>query len=334
MVKKPLKVIVAIIIMGTLMLSLVSCSSSPSQESQSGGGKQATINVFHAGSLSLPFKDMKEEFEKTHPNITVKLSSAGSKALAQKILTLHDQGQPLPEIYASADYSLISDLIMQKGLADFNILFARNSIVIAYTDDSKYADEITENNWYEILSRKDVRMGRSDPEQDPCGYRSVLVMQLAEKYYNKPGLYRALKDHPGTVIKPKEVDLIADLETGNIDYFWIYESVARQHHFKYITLPKQINLSSLEYANFYKTASLTLKKPDGSEYTVFGKPIVYGITLIKEAPELDAAKEFLKFVLTDGLSILEKNGQPAVNPPQYIGSVPDFLKGLVQPANP
>ncbi len=349
--KKLFQVALVFTLMFTLTLSFASCGSSAKQTDTAINTPSSTIantnnltgelitgeiTVFHAGSLSVPFKAIADAFQKEYPGVTVKLSAGGSKGLAQKIITLSEQGQPVPDIYASADYSLIDNLIIPQKLANFNVLFAKNSIVIAYTDKSKYADEINADNWYEILSRPDIRMGRSDPELDPCGYRSVLVMELAEKYYKKPGLYKTLKDHAGTVIRPKEVDLVADLETGNIDYFWIYESVARQHHFKYITLPEQINLSSIQYADFYKTASITLTKPDGSKYTVYGKPIVYGITLINRAPHKELAEKFLHFVLTKGLDILEQNGQPAINPPQYTGNksgLPENLRDIVIPAS-
>ena len=39
----------------------------------------------------------------------------------------------------------------------------------------------------DILLSDDVIYSRSDPDADPCGYRSVLTMMLAEKYYKKPG---------------------------------------------------------------------------------------------------------------------------------------------------
>lgn len=324
--KRNLLQLVTILLLPVLFFSLVSCTTE--QNSQSDITNKETITVFHAGSLSTPFKNIAKAFMEKHPNTEVKIVAAGSKTLAQKIITLADSGYPLPEIYASADYAIIDTLLKPRGLATFNILFAKNSIVIAYTDKSKYVDDINENNWYEILLREDVRMGRSDPEQDPCGYRTLLVMQLAEKFYNQKGLYNLLKNHPGTVVKPKEVDLIADLETGNIDYFWIYESVAKQHHFSYIKLPDEINLSSIKHADFYKTASLTLTDPDGNKFKVYGSPIVYGITIPEGASNRNMAEKFLHFTLTEGLKILEKDGQPSINPPLYKGNIDDLPENI------
>jgi tetratricopeptide (TPR) repeat protein len=35
----------------------------------------------------------------------------------------------------------------------------------------------------EILQKPDVVWGHSSPDLDPCGYRTLMVLQLAEKYY-------------------------------------------------------------------------------------------------------------------------------------------------------
>ena len=62
-------------------------------------------------------------------------------------------------------------------------------MILAYTNESKYGDEINTENWYEILRRPDVRYGFSNPNDDPAGYRSQIVTQLAEFYYNDSKIY-------------------------------------------------------------------------------------------------------------------------------------------------
>ena len=59
-------------------------------------------------------------------------------------------------------------------------------------------------------------------------------------------------------MRPKEVDLIPLLETGQLDYVFIYKSVCEQHHLPYVALPDQINLGSPAYADFYKQATLKI----------------------------------------------------------------------------
>lgn len=63
------------------------------------------------------------------------------------------------------------------------------SPALCFTEKSKYAKEINADNWYPVLQRNGVTYGRSDPDLDPCGYRTLMVWQLAEKHYNMPGLF-------------------------------------------------------------------------------------------------------------------------------------------------
>ena len=198
----------------------------------SSSGKTKDIIVFHAGSLSVPFKQLKEEYETRHPDTRILLEAAGSLVCARKITELK---KPC-DIIASADYFVIDELIIPE-YSGWSIRFATNEIVIAYHEKSRYSSEINNENWIEILSRDDVIYSRSDPDSDPCGYRSVLTFMLAEKYYHKPGLTDRMVTKNKDFIRPKEVDLIALIESNTIDYMFQYKSVAIQHGLSYIELP-------------------------------------------------------------------------------------------------
>ncbi|MCG7852051.1 MAG: tungstate ABC transporter substrate-binding protein WtpA, partial [Methanosarcinaceae archaeon] len=141
------------------------------------------LKIFHAGSLTVPFEELEAKFEELHPGVDVQREPAGSAACIRKITELGSEA----DILASADYNLIPKMMM-PDFADWYVAFAKNQIVLAYTDDSKYSDEVNQDNWYDILLKKDVRFGRSEPNSDPCGYRTILTIKLAELYYNKPGL--------------------------------------------------------------------------------------------------------------------------------------------------
>jgi molybdate/tungstate transport system substrate-binding protein len=200
--------------------------------------------------------------------------------------------------------------------ADWNIKFVSNELSIVYRDQSRYASQINSKNWYDILMRKDVAYGRSDPNSDPCGYRTMLALQLAEKYYKKPGLAKNITDKDQNYIRPKEVDLIALLESGNIDYIFLYRSVAMQHQLKFLQLPNEVNLKSMAMADLYASVSTEINgKEPGKKETVKGEPMVYGITILRDSPNMKAAKAFLEFLLgKKGMEIMEKNGQPPVIP--------------------
>lgn len=292
---------------------------------------EGKIIIFNAGSLSIPLKEISEAFNKLYPNVEVLREAAGSRVCARKITELK---KPC-DIMASADFSVIDTLLIPK-FAAWDIHFATNEMAIMYRPDSKYAKEINSANWYKILLEKGVQYGHSDPNSDPCGYRSLLTWQLAEKYYKAPGLYQKLAaDCPLQNVRPKETDLIALLESGQLDYVFIYRSVCEQHHLPYVRLPDQINLGSPAYADFYKQASLKIsgKKP-GAFIEVTGAPMVYGLTIPKDAPDRQWAVKYLAFVLgPQGRAIMEKNGQHAIFPASVSGDgsqLPVELKQLVK----
>ncbi len=268
--------------------------------------------IFHAGSLSVPFKEIAKNFMKTHPSANVLLESAGSRTCARKI---SDLKKPC-DIMASADYSVIDNLLIPEH-ADWNIKFASNEMTLVYHKSSKMSDQITADNWYKILQDKEVAFGRSDPNADPCGYRAVITMKLAEKHYRKEGLGKRLLKKDARYIRPKETDLLALLESNTIDYIFLYRSVAQQHGLKFLILPDEINLKMPEHSDFYSTATIDIsgKKP-GTAITKKGAPMVYGITIPKNAPQRELAIKFVAFVLEKekGMIIMEKNGQPSMVP--------------------
>ena len=280
-----------------------------------------TITVYHAGSLTVPFEEYKTLFEH-ESGVNVRLYAGGSRKLAMEIIDLGKR----PDVYASADYALIRDLLI-PNFTSWYIIFATNEMVLAYTPQSKYANEINSTNWFSILNRSDVSWGHSDPDLDPCGYRALLVIKLAEVYYGVPGIYEDLNSSPNRIIRPKSVDLLGLLETGELDYAFEYKSVAIQHNLSYVELPKEINLGDWSLADYYAQVNITLS--DGS--VVVGAPIAYGLTIIDEAPNYEWGVKFVKFVL-EHLDIMEKHGQNPVYPAitNDINAIPQELRGLVR----
>jgi molybdate/tungstate transport system substrate-binding protein len=287
--------------------------------------------IFHAGSLAVPFKQICEEFNKSYPKVKIILEAAGSRVCARKIADLH---RPC-DILASADYTVIDTLLIPQH-ADWNIRFAANEMVIAFRKDSRRADQINKDNWFDILLYKDVAFGRSDPNADPCGYRAVITIKLAEKFYNRPGLADKLPAKDQRYIRPKEVDLLALLETGELDYWFIYRSVAEQHKLKYIMLPDEINLKKTQFSDLYRTASVKITgNTPGTFITKSGEPIVYGVTIPKNAPNRELALAFVNFLLDadKGGAILENNGQSSLvpSPTDTFDSLPECLKTFALP---
>ena len=310
--------------------------------------KAKTLRVFHAGSLAVPLEEAEKQFEALHPNVDMQRESMGSIAAIRQVTDVGKRG----EVVASADYTLIPSM-MYPEYADWVVRFATNDLVLAYNPGkSKYADDITPDNWYEILRRDDVIFAFASPNLDPCGYRAVMVFQLAELYYGDDKIFDDLifdntaitiSEEDGTYliktpedlkpntakvsIRPKSVELVALVETGGLDYAFEYRSVAVQHNLSYVDLPAEIDLGDVAYEDFYN--KVKLQKADGA--TITASTIIYGITVPKNAPNPELGLEFVMFVIDDaGQKIIEDTGQTPIVPAVGSGDIPEELENLVQ----
>ena len=282
------------------------------------------LTIFHAGSLAVPLERLSEKFVEQCPGTRIARESSGSVDAVRKVVDLHRSC----DLLAVADYRLIPELMYEGGYASWYLVFASNSLVIAYTEKSRYSDEITSQNWYQILAREDVVIGRSDPDRDPCGYRALMLFQLASIYYGNPAINETLAGHEKTVIKPKSVELLAGLEAGTIDYAIEYKSVAIQHGLKYVELPDELNLSNPEMAEYYSQAVVVIRHGEET-LEIRGSPILYGITVPSTAQNVETAVKFLQFLLSeDGRRILEECGMQPVYPAltDNLDAVPEVLR--------
>lgn len=280
------------------------------------------IIIFHAGSLTKPLEEIGEAFKKKHPDIEVIRESSGSREGAFKVAHLNREC----DLVFSSDFKVIEEILIPR-YTNWYFIFARNEMVIAFSEWSKYSSEINKDNWPQILSRDEVKVGRSDANLDPCGYRTLMVWQLAGGYYNQRDLYQRLdKNCPPPNVRPKEIELVAQIESLDLDYIFQYLSVAVQHRLQYIKLPKEINLGYSDYEDNYKQARVNVKN-SGGESEVEGSTIHYALTLLNNAPHRVEAIKFLKFLTSEeAKNILENNGHPVYFRLQ--GEVPADVKFL------
>jgi molybdate/tungstate transport system substrate-binding protein len=363
--KKALYILLAAAVVAAIVLPI----TQPWQREE-----KSTLKVLCAGSLVIPFRQMADEFEKLHPNVDVLIEGHGSIQVIRHATEVAEiAGEPGADVVAVADYSLIP-LVMyvrqvpgsSEKYADWYLKFATNNLGLAYNPDyTKYADEISSDNWYEILTRGDVKFGLSDPRFDACGYRALMACQLAELYYEDDTIFEDLirSNFPGTPITVSEdngtytikvpkllqpntgkialrggsVELLGLLDRGEIDYAFEYKSVAEQHGLEFLELPEEINLGSSEpeYADWYEQVKVKLdfERFQSIESTEFdGETIIYGITIPENAPNRELAIEFVKFVVSEqGQEILDYNHHPSIVPAEAdnLSNVPDELKPFV-----
>jgi len=264
--------------------------------------------VFNAGSLARPFNELLQAFKAKHSGVAPAQENSGSLEAARKLTELGK----IPDVIGVADYGVIPKLLIPKHATWF-ATFARNSMVLIYTDQSTGAGEINGNNWWQVLLRPGVRAGRSDPVLDPNGYRTLMAFQLAEKFYKRPGLAGRLERAlPPKYMRPKEADLTALVQAGELDYSWSYASIAKSAGLRYVELPPEVDLSDPKLADWYAQALVRIPGPRraGSDSVEFrGEPIVYALTIPTAAPHPHTAMVFVQYLFSpEGQAILKKNG--------------------------
>lgn len=317
--------------------------------------ENGTLTIYAAASLSNSMNATAAEFEKKHPNVKVQIQYGGSNDLISQITQLNKT----PDIMASADYGLIDKSLM-PNYATWNLKYAKNELVIAYTDNSTNASQINADNWYKIMAQDNVKFGIADPNSAPAGYRAVMMMQLANSYYNNSTIFNDLivantaitskANGTGFVISsPTNLnpsskvlsrsnvrDTLTLLQSHSVDYVFVYKSDAQQAggNIKYMELPNELALSNTTYESTYKNIKLT-QFSDTSNQTknITLTPIVYGITILTKAPNKDLATEFMELLLSnEGVEISKNNYIDPITPAIATNgstNIPDQLKPYI-----
>ena len=151
-----------------IVLVLAACSGrgaqtdSASSAASRGAATGNTLIAYNAGSLARPLRAALDSFT-TPRGITIEQENAGSLETARKLTDLHK----IPDIVALADYEVFPELLMPSQLTWY-VQFARNRMVLAYTDKSRFANEI--NSYRVGLTYFDVNFGSIQidwEERDP-----------------------------------------------------------------------------------------------------------------------------------------------------------------------
>ncbi len=292
----------------------------------------APVRLLYAGSLvSLVEDGLRPAFAHA-TGITVEGRPGGSVALARMIL---DRVQT-PDVFVSADPD-VNHLLMRPGpgpRASWFLTLMRNTLVIAYYPRSRFAAALGEaaagrRAWYEVLAAPGFRLGRTDPELDPKGYRTLVMVRLAERHYGQPGLEARLLGSPENPaqIFPEEA-LTGRLESGQLDAAIFYRNEAVEHHLPYLTLPDAVNLGNPAMAAVY--ARVTVTAPKGQ--VRHGAPILYTVTMPSTVRNLAGAIRLIQFLYAPaGQAVLIGHGLLPV--PALAGGevrdVPPALRPLV-----
>jgi molybdate/tungstate transport system substrate-binding protein len=287
-----------------------------------------TLLIFVAASLNKPLQPVLDSFA-ARTGTVIQRESGASLEHVRKITELHR----IPDLLVLADAEVFPQLLLPK-YASWFAEFARNRMVVAYTDRSKHAKEITAGNWTQIVQRPDVEVGRTDPDLAPVSYRTLMLFQLAERFYKQPGLSAGLLNHaPTRNIRPNAAELAALLAAGELDYIYDYQSVAESNGFHFIALPDAINLGDPKRTAEYSAVSVRVRgSTPGTQTTFKGQPILYGLSVPASAPHPAAARKFLEYLSSPAvIATLRAAHVDMLDHPRAVGTgVPAELHGATR----
>ena len=256
----------------------------------------------------------------------------GSSALANEI-----KGKlSFPDIFISASLAVNTTLMgaANGSYVSWYVPFIRSSLVIGYSSTSKFAADFQaaasgSKTWYQVLEESGMRIGRTDPALDPKGVRTIIMMELAEKYYHQPGLTSKILGSSGNTsqIFPEE-ELVARLGSGQLDAGFFYLNEAIDASIPYVTLPTQINLGDPSLNSTYAKATYTDPKTGA---VTKGSAIVYTLTVLNSSKNMEGAIAFVQYIFSaPGEAFLTNDGLSLVTP-KISGdptAVPSQLKSL------
>ena len=252
------------------------------------------ITVYAAASLARPLRVIADSF-RLETRIPVQVELGGSLELSRRVTELG----ATPDVLLLADDEVIAALM--PAHADWYARFATSTLVIAYRRQSG-PDSLSTDNWWEVLSRDGVTVGRADSALAPAGRHALGVLRRAEGYYGRPGLSaRLLSRSPIRLVRPNASELAALLEAGEVDYILDYESVARQYGFSYVPLPAD-----------------------------FAPRVLYGATVPRAAPRQAAGVRFVAYLLgARGERLLRAAQVEVLRVPVVLGrNVPDEISAV------
>ncbi len=309
------------------------------------GPRRIQLKVMCADSLIVPFEALAQQFETQNPNIDVTIEGHGSIQVIRHVTELGSE----QDIVAVADYSLIPMLMYnneipgtRKDYANWYMIFTSNRLGLVYTNVSKNADIINNSNWYDILSQSTIRIGLPIPWIDSCGYRALMMCQLAEVYYGNATIFERVLGNFSPPITMTEISGITNIsvpellnpekditlrgssillsnliESGDLDYNFEYESIAKQRGFEFLELPPEIDLSSVNFSEQYNDVLVFLEFQRFASVIpeFYGEPIRYALTIPANAPHSDAAIQFIEFLLSaEGQEVMSQSYQPLLEP--------------------
>ncbi|MGI8967754.1 MAG: extracellular solute-binding protein [Chloroflexota bacterium] len=257
-----------------------------------------TVNVFYAGSLSSLNENLVGPAFAAGAGYTYQGKAAGSIAIANQI-----KGKiATPDVVEFADPA-VNDTLMGSAngaYVSWYLTYARSTLVIGFDPKSRFANEFRlaqrhKLPYYRALEQHGLRLGRTDPNLDPKGYRALFFAGLTQRVFHVKNFKQKVlgSDENPSQVFPEEV-LVARMLTGQVNAGVFYLSEVKELGIPYVSLPAKVNLGDANYSKLYATQSFMPSKGP----KVRGAPIQYTITIPTTVKNQEGAQAFVRFVLS------------------------------------
>lgn len=242
--------------------------------------------------------------------------SAGSGALAAEISV----GDPV-SVFLSISHGSVSSGDLGPEYPGWAVAFAGDQFDLAYSAATNQtvggqavlaayqtaSSTNTTTAWYDFfnnLTSGQVKVGISNPVEDPAGYRGWLSLELAgiaydgglanEEYFVNRTLSNAVN-----VTGASAAGLVPALQTGQIQFLFYYKSAIVSGGLGLAQLANPVNLGDDADNTFYAQANYTLP----SEVETGGAITVW-ITVPKDSTNPADSADFVAFVIVNAPSLL------------------------------
>lgn len=240
----------------------------------------AVVNVLYAASLVTPMEGPVADGLRAEG-----IQFAGEPGGSKKLANLIASGVRSPDVFISADPAIVAGL---GTTVASSTTFARTTLGIAWSPKSRYHDLLESVAagrvpFVRALATPGLRIGRTDPMLDPKGVFTVNAIKDIAGVRLERQLFG--EDENPSQIFPEE-DLLARVETGEIDVGFFYHTEAIARGYPYVALPPSP-----------------------------ASQVSYALAIMKNSPHPDAARSFATFMLRGkGREILEHAGLEYLTP--------------------
>jgi molybdate/tungstate transport system substrate-binding protein len=244
-----------------------------------------TVSVLYAGSLvNLMEHGIAPAFDKASGN-TFQGFAGGSNGLANQIKGKLRRG----DVFISANPKVNDELtgVANGEWVSWYVTFAQSPLVIGYNPSSRFAADLKNKPWYEVLQEPGIKLGRTDAKLDPKGALTLQLLNHAEEVYKFPGLAQKVLGAPDNPeqVRPEE-NLVGRLQSGQIDVGFFYSTETADLKISAIPLPAEVALSAR-----------------------------YTVTILRDSSDPSGALKFVTFLLgPGGRSVMKEHGLDAIEP--------------------